>query len=312
MIFDISFVSSSGSPAGITRLAQRSEECGFNAVWMAHDLLWDNSWVVCGAIAASTSRIKIGPGIVNPYSCSLPEIAMAAASLDNLSGGRCLLGIGPGAKEMLAAAGIRPTSVISRLEYSVAYLRRALATPSSILRINLARNVPLYVGCQSPKLLECIGKWGIGGLPLLTPPTYASSAFAQIERGAESTGILINRQNQIASILVSLSRDEQEALKTFAEFIIPMLKHLSYHQLAEIGIDKDDVDEVVRTYSEDGWEAVPSKFYQLGAVGIEGCIKAVNEVSKAGFIHVKIGSPLGPQKEEAINICAREVIPHFV
>lgn len=311
MIFDISFVSSSGSPSGIARLAQRAEKCGFNAVWMAHDLLWDNSWVLCGALATCTSRIQIGPGIVNPYSCSLPEIAMAAASLDNLSNGRCLLGIGPGAKEMLASAGIIQTNVISKLGYSVAYLRRALAAPSNVLQVNLTRNVPLYVGCQSPKLLECVGRWGIGGLPLLTPPSYASRAFAHIERGAESAGNFINRQDQVASILVSLSRDEQDALRTFAEFIIPMLKHLSHHQLAGIGISKDDVGEIERTYCEGGWESIPSRLYQLGAIGVEGCIKALDEISKAGFSRVKIGSPLGPQKEEAISICAKEVIPHF-
>ncbi len=96
MIFDTSFVSSSGSPLEICHLAVKAEKLGFNAVWMAHDLLSDNAWVICGAIANSTSKIMVGPGIVNPYSCSLPEIAMAAASLDNLSKGRCLLGIGPG------------------------------------------------------------------------------------------------------------------------------------------------------------------------------------------------------------------------
>ena len=68
---------------------------------------WDNTWVVCGAIAGSTVRIRVGPGIVNPYSCSMPEIAMGAASLDNLSNGRCVLGIGSGAKHLLLEGRVR-------------------------------------------------------------------------------------------------------------------------------------------------------------------------------------------------------------
>ena len=307
MIFDISFVSSSGSPIEICRLAAKAEKLGFNAVWMAHDLLSDSAWVICGAIANSSSRIKVGPGIVNPYSCSLPEIAMAATSLDNLSNGRCVLGVGPGAKRLLLDGNIKQMQVISKLEQTVGYLREALRPSSEILKINVNRAIPIYVGCQSPKLLEHIGQWRVGALPLLTPPSYASKAFASMKKGAEAAGVELRQQDLIASILVSLAKDENDAARSFADFIISILLHLSPHQLDELGISPKEAYEIVRCYPQEGWEMLPSKIYRLGAVGVENCIKALNEIAHAGFTRAKIGSPLGPNKEIAMEVFVKNV-----
>lgn len=307
MIFDISFVSSSGSPSEICRLAANAERLGFNAVWMAHDLLSDNAWVICGAIANSTSRIKVGPGIVNPYSCSLPEIAMAAVSLDNLSKGRCVLGVGPGAKRLLLDGKIKQTQVLSKLEQTIGYLKEALKPGSETLKISVNRTIPVYVGCQSPKLLECVGRWGVGALPLLTPPSYASKAFASMKKGAEAAGVELRKQDLVASILVSLARDENEAARSFADFITSILLHLSPHQLGELGISPKEASEIVRRYPQEGWEMLPSKIYQLGAVGVENCIKALNEAARAGFTRAKIGSPLGPSKEIAMQMFVKNI-----
>jgi 5,10-methylenetetrahydromethanopterin reductase len=311
VIFDISFVSSSGSPSEICHLAARAEKLGFRAAWMAHDLLSDNAWVICGAVANSTSRIEVGPGIVNPYSCSLPEIAMGAASLDNLSNGRCVLGIGPGAKRLLLDGNIRQVRAMSKLEESISYLRQALGPETEILKIRPTRSVPIYMGGQSPRLLENIGRWGVGALPLLTPPSYASKAFALMKKGADSAGIELKQEDLVASILVSLANDENEAARTFADFTASILQHLSPYQLIEVGITPKEVSEIVRRYLEEGWEALPSKIYELGAVGTENCIKALNEVARGGFTRAKIGSPLGPDKEMAMEMFVKSVQQHF-
>jgi 5,10-methylenetetrahydromethanopterin reductase len=236
---------------------------------------------------------------------------MAAASLDNLSNGRCVLGVGPGARRLLLDGNIEQTQVISKLEQTVRYLKGALRPSSEILKIKVNRAIPIYVGCQSPKLLEHIGRWGVGALPLLTPPSYAFKAFASIKKGAEAEGVELIRQDLVACILVSLAKDENEAARTFADFITSILQHLSPHQLNELGISPREASEIVRRYPEQGWEMLPSKIYQLGAVGVENCIKALKAVAHAGFTRVKIGSPLGPNKEIAMETFVKDVQPHF-
>lgn len=311
MIFDTSFVSNSGSPLEICHLATKAEKLGFNAVWMAHDLLSDNAWVICGAIANSTARIMVGPGIVNPYSCSLPEIAMAAASLDNLSNGRCLLGIGPGARGLLHDGNVKQVQVMSKLKEAVLYLKEALKPHSRILKVDVNRSIPMYLGCQSPRLLESIGRWELGALPMLTPPSYATEALSLMKKGAEQAGVKLRKKDLVACIFVSLAKDENSATKTFADFITSVLPHLAPSQLQTLQISPKDAAELIRRYPEEGWEMLPSKIYELGAVGVERSIKTLNEVARAGFVRVKIGSPLGPNKTTAIEMFAKQVKPQF-
>jgi len=278
---------------------------------MAHDLLWDNAWVICGAIARSTKKILVGPAIVNPYSSSLPEIAMASASLDNLSNGRCLLGIGPGARLMLEDAGILQTSVIRTLGEAITYLRGALTPNSKDLHLRLRRRIPLFIGCQSPRLLEHVGRWQVGALPLLTPPSYAGTAMRAIVAGAKKGGKRVRKSDLVASILISLSRDDEAALQSFAKFIISVLVHLSPYQLGEAGVHENEVTDLLRAYSERGWTAMPEKIFKLGVTDTESCMKSLEAISRAGFSRVKCGSPLGPDKKEAITILAKKIFPHF-
>src|SRR5438093_9145514 len=70
-----------------------AEECGYELVLVLE--AWGrDATVVLGALASRTRRIGIGTGIVNVYSRSPALIAMAAATLDEISGGRAVLGLG--------------------------------------------------------------------------------------------------------------------------------------------------------------------------------------------------------------------------
>lgn len=284
---------------------------GFRAVWLAHDLLWDNAWVICGGIAESTSKILVGPGIVNPYSSTSAEIAMAAMTLDNLSGGRCVLGIGPGARLMLEDGGIQQRQVIETLGRSIEYLKGALQPESETLRIAITRRIPIYVGCQSPRLLEFVGRWQVGALPLLTPPSYATKAMEFMRNGSRESGEGVPKEELVASFLVSVSKDERASLKSFAAFIMPTLRHLSEHQLKDAGVSLGELPDLNKTYSERGWEGLPEKIFKLGITDVESCIESIEQAKAAGYGTVKCGSPLGPDKELALRILAEEVFPHI-
>ena len=92
--------------ARFAALAAAAEDAGFDQVWISHDLFWRSAPVLVAAAAAATTRISLGIGIMNPYSEHPAELAMHAATLQELSAGRFLLGLGAGAREFLAWAGI--------------------------------------------------------------------------------------------------------------------------------------------------------------------------------------------------------------
>ena len=78
-------------------LAVAAEQAGFDQLWVSNDLFLRSAPVLMGALAAGTARIGLGIAVMNPYSVHVSELAMAAATLQEVSGGRFLLGLGAGA-----------------------------------------------------------------------------------------------------------------------------------------------------------------------------------------------------------------------
>ncbi len=66
-------------------LAQRAESFGFDQFWVSNDLFLKSAPVILSAVARATDRIGIGTGILNPFTMNPAEIAMIAATLDELS-----------------------------------------------------------------------------------------------------------------------------------------------------------------------------------------------------------------------------------
>ena len=83
-----------GNSRELIRLAKLAENAGFDSVWFPHDTFMHNTWVLTTAAAEATSRIRIGTVGTNPYTTNPCEIATYAATLDDLSGGRLILGVG--------------------------------------------------------------------------------------------------------------------------------------------------------------------------------------------------------------------------
>ncbi|MBI4515848.1 MAG: LLM class flavin-dependent oxidoreductase [Deltaproteobacteria bacterium] len=81
-------------PAAILSMAARQcEDLGLEGIWAPQ--LWSPGFIPLGTAAAVTSRVKLGTGVVHAFSRSPLETACSALDLDLISGGRCVLGIGP-------------------------------------------------------------------------------------------------------------------------------------------------------------------------------------------------------------------------
>src|SRR5437867_10526642 len=80
----------------VAELGARCEELGFDSYWVADQRWMRDVWVSLSAAALATSRIRLGTRVTDPYVRHPALTAVAIASLDELSGGRALLGGGPG------------------------------------------------------------------------------------------------------------------------------------------------------------------------------------------------------------------------
>src|SRR5579864_4947459 len=161
-------------------LAQAAEASGFDQFWVSNDLFLRSVWVILSSVAPATRTIQLGTCIVNPYTMHPSEIAMAAATLDELSSGRFCLGLSSGASDFLSWVGIEPERPLTRVLETVDVLRRLFAgetpdlagwRPEAYLRFP-TRQIPIYLGAMSPGMLRAIGRVADGGLPLLFPPEH--------------------------------------------------------------------------------------------------------------------------------------------
>src|SRR5437667_12042809 len=96
----VGFSSSGRAPGEIVECVRLAEELGYESAWMTEGHAGDQ-FAILGACAVATRRIGLGTGISSVFVRTAPTIAMAAATVDHLSGGRFILGLGTSHREQV-------------------------------------------------------------------------------------------------------------------------------------------------------------------------------------------------------------------
>src|SRR5438067_5037895 len=107
-------------------LAQRAEARGFDSVWMP-EAYGTDAISILGALAARTERIRLGTGIVNVFSRTPALLAQTAATLDLISGGRFILGLGTSGHQVISGwHGMAFDRPLVRMRETIAIGRQVL------------------------------------------------------------------------------------------------------------------------------------------------------------------------------------------
>ncbi|MBI4525012.1 MAG: LLM class flavin-dependent oxidoreductase [Deltaproteobacteria bacterium] len=187
----------SGPISEAVRLAGLAESMGFEGLWLNDaQCRWRDVYVSLGAIAASTSRMVLGPSVTNTLTRHLSVTASAMYSLDELAGGRARMAIGVG-DAAVKDIGRRPAS-LSELAQATEMIRgfwageeipMDSARPRLLYAAKSARSIPIYFAGAGQKLLRLAGQIADGILLNVgAEPGYIQSALAILEEGARSVG----------------------------------------------------------------------------------------------------------------------------
>jgi 5,10-methylenetetrahydromethanopterin reductase len=127
----------------LVELGRLSEELGYRCLWYTDLRFATECFIGLAAIAAKTSRILLGPGVVDPYSRHPSMIASSIATLDELSGGRAVLGLGVGGQG-LPELGIERKLPVAAMREAVEVIRRLLqgeevSTQGKVISLTRAR-----------------------------------------------------------------------------------------------------------------------------------------------------------------------------
>ena len=197
------------APADIVEAVRLAESLRYESAWMAEGHAGDQ-FAVLGAAAAVTTRIRLGTSISSVFVRIAPTIAMAAATLDHLSSGRFVLGLGTSHREQVEPDTIAIVRALVR-DGSVSHRGRVV----TIERFDLwftprRREIPIYVAALFPKMLEIAGAIADGVVltwPTLEAPRHAAEHVA---RGAAQAG---RPPGEITSLIpCAVSPTRREAL----------------------------------------------------------------------------------------------------
>ncbi len=314
-------------PTTFGELAELAEQAGFEQLWVSNDLFLRSAPVLLTAAATRTSRLQLGTGIMNPYSIHPAELAMLAGTLQEVSEGRFLLGIGAGAEDFLGWAGLERPRPLARTREAVVAIRTLLAggrpsevpeagdgwTEDAFLRVG-AEPVPIYLGVMSPKMLALAGEVADGALPLLFPPEHYTTAWEQAAVGVERAGRAPEELDLAACIWASVDDDADAARHALATKIAYFGPSFAPYLLERAGLSVADFDPITDVLRREGLDAaarlVDDRMLRLGIAGsADDVIERCRGLVEAGARHVSFGPPWGPDPRRAIETLGSRVLP---
>lgn len=217
MKHDLTLVPLDATPGGLVDAARVAEAAGFDAVWTYDHLSgapfgasWTlDPWTVLGAVAARTERIGLGPLVINAVVRHPAHIAVAAATLQQLSGGRLLLGIGAGAgadrfgeelrmvglprlpaaeRRAIVEESVRTIRALWRGKPNVEGARYLLDDAEAFLAAD--PEPPIVVGANGPKMAALAGRVA-DGVNLHSSEEDLAGLAETSRRAAGSEGFLV-------------------------------------------------------------------------------------------------------------------------
>lgn len=213
---------------GVIAAAQRRESQGFDAIWWADHLLhwfplsiwtpdlvpqaaagqrsphvWFDPVPLVAAAAGATRSIRLGIGVTDLVRRHPASLAQTALTLDHLSGGRFVLGVGTGEALNLTPFGLANARPLARLDEGLALMRLLMESTDPVdfhgdhfrvdggclgLEPHEGRTPPIWVAAHRPRGLALVGARADGWLPLATDPDDYARMLAGVRAASAAAG----------------------------------------------------------------------------------------------------------------------------
>src|SRR5574341_443781 len=269
MHYDIELNSAAHYPVrGIVELSPLIEQAGFGAFWKGESNSTD-PFVLISAIAARTKKLKLGTAIYHIYGRSAVTLGIQSATLQDMSGGRLLLGLGAANKTIAAWHGgvfdhpltrareyieiVRKTAAGERVEY--AGLIYDTGPRFQLSWKPRHPTFPIYLAGLGPQMTKLVGKVADGVFINMATPAKVREIAARVREGAVEAGRDPNKIEIIAKSRVSLNADKSLARAKLRQVLTfyNIADHYS-DMLRGMGFDKE-VSAIHEAFQKGGFKA---------------------------------------------------------
>ncbi len=292
--------------------ARMAERLGFRSVWTTQMPDARDASLVLAAYALATERVTLGTGVLPIYTRHPTAMAQMAATLDELSGGRFILGVGVSHKVTVEGMwGLQLESPVDAMREYLTIVRTSLRDGACGIdgRFFTARwsysgprrpDVPIMISALNPRMLELAGEMADGIVLYMCTPAYVRDHIVPaIAAGRAKVGKTLDGFEIVAAVPVCLTSDRAAGQDVFRKTVdryanLPYYRKMmdasglnseletgqvseaTLDQLAGIG-DEEQVRDAVRRYQEAGvtLPGVGPFGGHQGAKGFEATLEAV-------------------------------------
>ncbi|MFL5586082.1 MAG: LLM class flavin-dependent oxidoreductase [Ktedonobacteraceae bacterium] len=308
-----------------------ADELGYDSIWLGESWGYE-LFTSMGDLVRITKRIKIGAGIANIYSRTPALIASTVATLDERSGGRIILGLGPsGANVVEHWHGVPFQKPVKRTREYVEIIRMILRGERLVYHgefFNLERgfklrfkplraDLPIYIAAMGPKNVVQTGEIADGVMPVYWPGNKWGELRAQLDEGARIagrpphsaaiapyvTGIILDEnadENDRAAARLQAAGPLAFYIGRMGDYYAGMLTRHSY------GADVERVQEAWKHKEKNPAEAVSPEL--LEATAIIGTPREVvaklDQWAASGVDEPLLGMPAGSVDEVGAKLSA--------
>lgn len=310
----------------LTRLA---EEQGFTYGWLFDShLLWMEPYPLLTLMAANTSRMRLGTCVTNPATREPSVTASAFATLNEISGGRMVMGIGRGdsARRVMG----RPPTSLATLEQAILEIRALAAgqvadAEPQPLQIKWATgSLPIYVAAYGPKALRLAGRLGDGVILQFADPDLIRWCLGFVRQGCQEAGRdwatfhvmsaaptyisddLDRARAQVRWFPAMVSNHVVDLVSRYAPEDLP--DELTRYVRHRPGYDYQDHGRVGADHASFVTDDIVDRFCVIGTVS--DCARRLQDLRDAGVNEFNIYL-MTDDREGALHTYGREIIPAF-
>lgn len=302
-----------------------AESLGYGSTFVTH-IAGRDSLTVLAAYAAATERISLGTGVLPIYSRSPVATAQTAATIDEISGGRMVIGLG--VSHRVTVEGWYGASIdepVAEMREYAGTIRKILAgedpaggerwpTNFRFIGYEVRPELPIYIAALSPRMLQLAGEIADGVLLWLCDPPYLEHVvIPEVSKGRERAGKTIEGFEIVPAVPAAVSDDREATLDRVRGDLLTYLSLPFYRRMLQrSGFDAEierfdealgggDTEEAKTAISEQMLDS-------LGGFGSErDVVDAVQRYLDAGATSPAL-SPVGGAEVEATLRAAATLI----
>jgi len=306
-----------------------ADKNGFDSVMMGDHLIaigikrFDTleAWSTLAALAAKTKRVKLGTCVTDPHRRPPAVLAQTVATLDIISNGRAILGIGPGEAMNLDPYDVSWNRPVSRMHESLKIIKSLWTQEMTSYKgdfFNLQEAIfepkpiqqphpPIWIAANSPRTMKITGELADGWFPLNISPEAYKEKLELIRKHAKDIGRSPEDIEPALFMYTLVAPTYDEAIERFelpAKMLLAFFPRLLEEEFgytlpkekfnaAKFIVTPSNVKELLSQVKDIPLEAV-EKFFVFGSP--DDCIEGIENFVKAGTRHFALALLVPPPK----------------